>query len=133
MNMNGKAKGWIPGIFLIGFILALWGTFMRGKSSSVNETDYRAAAENFILNNANIAYTIGKVKRLDHFGDGGAGENVSYNVYRISGAENDAVCHVTLNRDENGHWKVTKAVLTLDGSDYIIPIQRAKPKDFRLF
>ncbi|MHB9028498.1 MAG: hypothetical protein ACYC9O_07000 [Candidatus Latescibacterota bacterium] len=132
--MSERAKRWILGICLAVFWGTLGVTFIRGNNPQVDETDYRAVAQNFILHNANIARKIGKVQRLDHFGVGGEGGSVSYNVYRLTGAERDAVCHVTLSRDERSRWRVTKAILTMDGVEYIIPIQRADTgRTFRIF
>lgn len=132
--MDERTKRWIPGISLAVLLLVLGGTVMRDNAPGVDETDYRAVAQHFILGNANIARKIGKVERLDHFGVGGEGGSVSYNVYRLAGTERNATCHVTLSRDGRSRWSVTRAILTMDGLEYIIPIHRAEPgRTFRIF
>lgn len=105
-------------------LLALFLLTVAGCVQKIDETDYQAVGEDFILRNGNIARILGKVERLDHFGAGGGGGDVSYNVYRVYGTGKTAVCNLTLRREGN-RWRVSEASLTIEGQDYRLPIQRS--------
>ena len=103
------------------------GTLIRGCSPGIDETDYAAVAEDFLLRNAIIARKIGKVESLEHFGDGGGTGSVSYDVYRLSGTEKTATCSLVLRR-EGSVWRVSSAMLTIDGLEYRIPVRKTDPE-----
>ncbi len=132
--MGERAKQAVLGLMLLVMLLTFGNAILRGLRTTVDSTDYLTVAERFITGNTIIARKIGRVERLDLFGDGGDAGRVSYNVYRVTGEKMNAVCHVTLTREDRVNWKVTEAVLTVEGADYKIPVQKAEPgKRFRFF
>ncbi len=99
-----------------------------GSSSKVDTTDYKAVAVDFLETNALIARKIGKVSNIDHFGVGGTDGDRSYNVYRIRSDSVNAVCHITLTRDDKSRWAIEQAIMTVGGQDYKLPVKRYELK-----
>ena len=105
-----------------------------GRYSKADPSKYKEVAEEFLFKNSIIGRKIGKVERLDHFGVGGDGGEVSYNVYRLHGKNGSAVCYVTLEKDAKLQWKVTSAILAVDGTEYKLPIKHSEDvKKFKIF
>lgn len=91
----------------------------------VDRTDHRAVAINFVTKNGFIAKRIGKIDRHSYFADGGGGGKTSYNVFRLYGKDKTGVCELTIKKNEKGEWFVTSALLTVEGTEYMIPIKRS--------
>lgn len=122
-------------VSVAAMFLVLWlASCGKDEFANTDLKNYNAVAERFLFNNSIIGRKIGKVERVDHFGVGGDGGEVSYNVYRLNGKNGSAVCYVTLEKDAKLQWKVTKAILAIDGTEYMIPVKRAeKVRKMKLF
>ncbi len=141
-NERGGRRSFLAAMVII---TAQYVTGCSGEGSSkVDPTDYKAVAYDFLQKNALIGRKIGKVTRIDHFGVGGGNGQISYNVFRITGTMisggsqdrfssqianqtetvTNAVCHVTLKRDDKMHWTVQQAIMSVEGQDYKLPVQR---------
>jgi hypothetical protein len=104
------------------------GTFNSIRNIPVSKTDYNAVAEDFIKKNVFISRKVGKVDSITHYGAGGEAGPQSYNVYTVNGSDRTAVCYVTLVKNQDGSWSVTESTLSVDGSQYKVPVKQSNNK-----
>jgi len=101
----------------------------------VDRSNYAVVAQNFVRKNGFIANKIGKVVNLSHVGKGGKSGGKSFNVFKVSGEESNAICNVTVEMDENEEWFVTSADILIKGKTFTVPVKRSagdKLKTFKL-
>jgi hypothetical protein len=116
-------------VLLVGAILLLKsGVFNSLSNIAVSNTDYNAVAEDFIKKNIFISRKVGKVERITQYGSGGEAGPQSYNVYTVNGTDRTAVCYITLVKDKDGSWSVTESTLSVDGSQFQVPVKQSKNK-----
>lgn len=114
-------------VAVVGTLAGL--NYLKGFGfSSIDRSDYKAVAENFIRDNPTIAQKLGKVQSVKLLGAGGSSGKESYNAFNIKGQDKTGMCHVTLARDEEDLWFVKSAVLMTGGSEYDIPVMRKDEK-----
>jgi len=101
--------------------------------SSIDRTDYKAVAVNFIESNATVANKLGKIKSYSLIGTGGT-RSPSYNVFNVRGENRSGMMQLTLKKNGEGLWYVTEASLSFGGSEYSIPISRSdESRSIKLF
>jgi len=119
-------------IFVILFVVL--NMFNCVCKSGIDRSDYKKVAEHFINENPLIAKNIGKVQKVSHIGAGGGAGSVSHNVYNIIGENKSGVCNIELRKKEGNLWYVTAAILTVEGSQFKLPVKMdRKGKPIKIF
>ena len=88
-----------------------------------------STALHFLMKNGSITKKMGKVARVSQIGDGGSGR-VSHNVFKLEGVDKErqtkGVCDLTLKKNDKGEYVITKAILTMKGTEYNISLKGFK-------
>ncbi len=98
-----------------------------------DRSNYAVVAKTFVSKNGFIAKKIGKVVSLSHVGKGGVSGGKSFNVFKVSGEDRNAICNITVEIDNNKEWFVTSADILTGGKTFTIPVKRSAGDDFKTF
>jgi len=133
MELNNPTKLLIIACVVLVLTVLIW-FGMRPRNNGLpplDPYDYRSVALHFVHENGKIVRQMGKIVSVSLVGDGG-NVPVSHNVYRLRGVDKgkqtSGVCNITLERDKDKKYVVTKVILVKDGNEFNIPVKGFKDR-----
>ncbi|MFC1608087.1 hypothetical protein ACFL47_08965 [Candidatus Latescibacterota bacterium] len=125
MDLTNRKKIMISAGVALSFIIIIILAINVDDSNlpPLEPTNHKSVALHFVNKNGTISKRMGEITQSSQIGDGGGGKK-SHNVWRLvgddDGVRTTGVCDITLEKNKKGEYEVTKAILSMKGTEYNI-------------